>query len=138
MKSTAQQIYTDFNMRRLGYDFMGYEFDDKKQLSFHHLIVPHRDCKQMGLGKGYQYWNGVILRQDTAHDYLHLVEAKDYDRFLAITSEMIDEKALLKIELENLKRISDILNGFEREHCGDTTKKGKSLIKESYTRRLIR
>ena len=44
---------------------------NKNNLSFHHLIIPHRDCRTLGLGEGYLEWNGAILNQNTSHDYLH-------------------------------------------------------------------
>jgi len=34
--------------------------------------------------------------------------------------------------------IDDILTCFEREYCGIRTKKGYPLIKEEYTRRLLK
>lgn len=36
------------------------------------------------------------------------------------------------------KAIDSILRQFEIEHCSDRTKKGKLLIKEEYTKRLIK
>ena len=121
---------------KLGYDFMGYKVDKKNSLSFHHLIVPRRNCKECGLGEGYLFWNGAILRQDTSHDYLHLIESKDYDIFLAITSEMIDQNIKGYLDIDNLRRINDILKTFEREHYHDRNKKGKLLIKDSYFKRI--
>ena len=79
--------------------------------------------------------NGAVLNGKTSHPYLHIVEGRDYDMFLAITSEMIDENVLGRLDINNLKRIHDVLTQFEREHSSDTTKKGKLLIKEEYTRR---
>ena len=114
---------------------MGYDITNKSNLSFHHLIVPHRNCKAMGLGEGYLEWNGAILNQNTSHDYLHLIEAKDYDMFLAITSELIDENVKGHLDIDNLRRIHDILECFEREHSNDRSKKGKVLIKQEYMRR---
>ena len=32
---------------------MGYTFSKPNQLSFHHLIIPKRECPQAGLGDGY-------------------------------------------------------------------------------------
>ena len=121
---------------KLKIDFMGYEVSKINTLSFHHLIVPHRNCKTFGLGEGYVWWNGAILNQSTSHDYLHLIEVKDYDMFLAITSEMIDENVKGYLDKENLLRIRDILEQFEREHCSDRGKKGNLLIKDSYLRRV--
>ena len=42
-----------YDIKKLGYDFMGYTFRNINELSFHHLIVPHRDCERKGLGDGY-------------------------------------------------------------------------------------
>lgn len=51
---------------------------------------------------------------------------------MAITSEMIDENIKGSLDMDNLKRILDILHSFEREHCSDRGKKGNYLIKEEY------
>lgn len=139
MREITKQMIDDFNMKKLKYDFMGYEFKNTNQLSFHHLIVPRRNCKAMHIpSEGYVYWNGAILRQDTAHDYLHLIEAKDYERFLYLTSEMIDINIQRAILYEQLKNIHDCLCGFEREYSGKRTNKGHELIKEEYTRRILK
>ena len=66
-------------------------------------------------------------------DYIHeIIEHYDYDMFLAITSELIDENIQGKLSLENLRKIKDILLCFEREHCSTRTKKGNLIIKEDY------
>lgn len=127
-----------YKLKKLGYDFMGYDFNKTQQLSFHHLLIPRRYCGKYGLGEGYLWWNGVILRQNTSHEYLHVIESKDIDRFNAITSELIDENVKGYLDQENLFAIDDILNSFEREYSGTSTKKGKPLIKEEFTRRLVR
>ena len=136
MREITKLMINKFRIMKLGYDFMGYKVDKKSSLSFHHLIVPRRLCSQNGLGEGYLFWNGAILRQDTSHDYLHLIEAKDYDIFLAITSEMIDQNIKGYLDIDNLRRINDLLKMFEKEHCYDLGKKGKLLIKDSYYRRV--
>ena len=138
MRDITKIMIKKYALMKLKYDFMGYEFNNPNQLSFHHLIVPHRLCKSKGLGEGYIEWNGAILRQNTSHDYLHIVERYDLDMFNAITSEMIDENVKGYLDIENIKAIDDILNNFEREYCSARTKKGYPLIKEEYTRRLIR
>lgn len=138
MKEVTKQMIKNFKIMKLGIDFMGYEVKRKESLSFHHLVIPHRDCHLYGLGEGYLYWNGAILNQLTSHDYLHLIEAKDYELFLLITSEMIDENSKGYLDIENIRYIDDCLKAFEREHCSDRNKKGKLLIKEEYTRRMIK
>lgn len=135
MKEITKLMIKEYKLMKLGYDFMGYDITNKNNLSFHHLIVPHRNCKAMGLGEGYLERNGAILNQNTSHDYLHLIEAKDYDMFLAITSELIDENVKGHLDIDNLRRIHDILECFEREHSNDRSKKGKVLIKQEYMRR---
>ena len=135
MREITKLMIKEYKLVKLGYDFMGYDITNKSNLSFHHLIVPYRNCKAMGLGEGYLEWNGVILNQNTSHDYLHLIEAKDYDMFLAITSELIDENVKGHLDIDNLRRIHDILKCFEREHSNDRSKKGKVLIKQEYMRR---
>lgn len=135
MREITKLMIKEYKLMKLGYDFMGYDITNKSNLRFHHLIVPHRNCKDMGLGEGYLEWNGAILNQNTSHDYLHLIEAKDYDMFLAITSELIDENVKGHLDIDNLRRIHDILECFEREHSNDRSKKGKVLIKQEYMRR---
>ena len=135
MKEIAERMIKDFKIMKLGYDFMGYNVDKKSSLSFHHLIIPRRESRKYKIGDGYLYWNGAILRQNTSHDYLHLIESKDHDMFLAITSEMIDENIKGYLDISNLRYINDVLCQFEREYCSDLSKKGKLLIKEEYLRR---
>ena len=133
MREITKQMIDYYKIMKLGYDFMGYPVYQKNKLSFHHLIVPHRHSKEAGLGEGYLWWNGAILNQSTSHEYLHLIETKDFDMFSAITSEMIDENVKGYLDMENLKRILDILKCFEREHFADVGKsKGNYLIKDEY------
>ena len=132
MKNITEQMIKDFKIMKLGFDFMGYKVDKKQSLSFHHLIIPHRESKNYGIGDGYLYWNGAILKQNTSHDYLHVIERIDEEIFYLITSEMIDENIKGRLDINNLKRIHDLLLYFEREHDHDTSKKGKLLIKREF------
>lgn len=125
-------MYKKYALNKLKYDFMGYTFQNPDQLSFHHLLVPHRECKKLGLGDGYFPWNGAILRQDTSHNYLHIIEKYDYDRFLALTSEMLDENIKGHLDIQNLKAIDDILTSFENEYIDATFDKGNLIIKPEY------
>jgi hypothetical protein len=138
MREVTKIMIKKYSLDKLKYDFMGYPFNNVNQLSFHHLIVPHRLCKKEGLGEGYVEWNGAILRQNTSHDYLHTIEKYDLDMFNAITSEMIDENIKGFLDIENIMYIDDVLRNFEREYSGTRTKKGGLIIKPEYTRRLIK
>nr|DAE35548.1 MAG TPA: hypothetical protein [Caudoviricetes sp.] len=123
---------------KLGYDFAGYGVKKKQDLSFHHTIIAHKDSKIYGIGEGYLYWNGAILVQNTSHNYIHTIQNIDEEIYYLINSELIDENIKGKIDIENLIKIHDLLTYFEREHCSDRTKKGNPIIREEYTRRLIR
>ena len=132
MREVTKIMVNDFKIMKLGMDFMGYKVNRTKDLSFHHLIIPHRESKTYGIGEGYLYWNGAILRQDTSHEYAHVIEKIDPDIFYELTSEMIDENIKGRLDTDNLKRIHDLLLYFEREHDHDRTKKGKLLIKREF------
>ena len=132
MKEITKIMINDFKIMKLGYDFLGYKVNRKQELSYHHLIIPRRHCKEAGLGEGYLYWNGAILRQDTSHAYAHVIEKIDPEIFYELTSEMIDENIKGRLDIDNLKRIHDLLLYFEREHDHDTSKKGKLLIKREF------
>ena len=132
MRDITRVMVKNFQLKKKGYDFMGYTFTNPEQLSFHHLIIPRRDCKEKGLGDGYVYWNGAILRQDTSHDYLHIIERTDRDVFLAITAQMVEENLKGKVDIENLKRIRELLLYFEKHYENETFSNGKILIKKKF------
>lgn len=132
MKEITKEMINDLNINKLGYDQMGYNFKRIQDLSFHHTVVAKRNCKYLGFGDGYYYWNGSILVQKTSHDYLHLIEKYDKDRFYAITSELIDENMQRQILYNNLCYINSVLDSFEQEYCG------QRIIKDEFTRRLMK
>lgn len=137
MKLITNEMIKNFKIMKLGYDFMAYKVCRKESLSFHHLIVPKCECKKNGLGDGYLYWNGAILKQNTSHDYLHLIQKLDDYTFRMITSEMIDMNIKGHLDIENLKNIRQLLLKFEKEHKNDRNKKGILLIKREYIKERI-
>lgn len=132
MKQITIDMIRDYRINELKYDFMGYVFEDLRELSFHHLIVPRRDCPHKRLGDGYYKWNGAILVRDTAHDYLHLIEHYDEELFNLLTAEMIDQNVQNRLNIANLKRIRNILLAFEQEYGDEIDTHGKRLIKQRY------
>lgn len=130
MREVTKLMINEFKIKQLCYDFMGYSLQKGDIYTFHHLIIPNRH------GGPYARWNGAILCGRTSHPYLHLIEAKDYDMFCYLTSEMIDENVKGYLDIKNLRNIDDALTQFEREYSGARTRKGKVLIKEEYTRRV--
>jgi len=134
MKNITKLMINEYKIKQIGCDFMGYSLQKGDIYTFHHLIVPHRSCHDLGLGEGYFKWNGAILFT-TPHEYLHLIEKVNFDMFCNITSEMIDENVKGHLDINNIRRIHDILTQFEKENCSKRDKKGKILIKEQFTRR---
>ena len=137
MREITKLMIKEFNLKKLGCDFMGFHLNKGDRYTYHHLIVPHRHCKEMGLGEGYTRENGAILFT-TSHEYLHLIESKDLEIFNLITSEMIDENIKGYLDTYNLMKINDLLNCFEREHEYDRSRKGKILIKREYYNRIYK
>ena len=137
MKEVTSLMIDIFELKKLKYDFMGYTFTNSNQLSFHHLIIPKKDCKKAGLGDGYLFWNGAILKQQTSHDYLHIIERLDRNTFLKITNIMIEENKNQKLDLQSLKAIRYLLLQFERQYKEITKKDGKKLIRLNYIKDRI-
>lgn len=143
MKYVTKLMVNEFKIRKLKMDFMGYEVERNDGLSFHHLIIPHRDCKELGLGEGYLRWNGAILTQNNgykgsnSHDYLHIIEKYDPEIFCLITSEMIDENIKGRLDRDNLLRIKALLEYFEREYSNKRTKNGNLIVKEEYVLKRV-
>jgi hypothetical protein len=129
MKNISKLIIREMNIQRI--DMMGY-YLKKEDVSYHHLMIPNRENGPMTI------WNGAILNRSTSHPYLHLIESKDYEIFMRITSEMIDEKIKNRIDIENLKYINDLLCYFEKEFSNMKSKKGKLLIKNDYKERFLK
>ena len=132
MREVTKLMINDFRIMKLGYDFAGYKLVNRNDVSYHHYLVAKRDCKAMGLGEGYTYENGVILNARTSHPELHLVESKEEKLFYYITSEFLDMKNKGYLDIENLKRIQEILLEFEHKYRNATDRKGKRLIKREY------
>ena len=138
MRGITKLMVNDFNLKKLGYDFAGFHFNRTNELSFHHLIVPHKDSKSFGIGEGYVYWNGAILVQNTSHDYLHLIERINRPMFLAITDELVKENKQGYIDIDNIRRIHSIMEEFEDKYGDIRGKKGKLLVKREYVENRIK
>lgn len=130
MKHITKLMVNEFNIKRLGYDFMGYQLQKGDMYTAHHLIIPAR------FGGKLEKWNTAVLCGNSSHPYLHLIESKDEEIFYHITSEMVDMNILGRLDVDNLRKIDDLLRYFEKEHCSDRTKKGKLLVKDEYLRRF--
>ena len=139
MKPVTKLMIEKYNLKKLGYDFMGFKFNRTNELHFHHLIVPKKDCAFRNIEEeGYVMWNGAVLVQDTSHEYLHEIERLDRDRFEYITYFMVKMNINKNLDKYSLKQIEMILRGFEDDFSGLKNKKGKRLIKPAYYNRIYR
>ena len=93
MREVTKLMINEFKIKKLGYDFMGYSLQKGDIYTFHHLIVPNRN------GGAYARWNGAILFS-TPHEYLHTIEAKDYDMYLYINN-LLTKKHLSQLYTTN-------------------------------------
>lgn len=110
---------------------MGYKFKKPSDLSYHHAFRFDRD------GGKRNYENGVILVRETAHDYIHLIEAIDKDIFDYITFQFAIQKNEGYIDYECIKRINNVLNYFEKEYGHLRSNSGLYIIKEEYKKRIL-
>ena len=139
MKAVTNLMIREYNIKNLGYDFMGFTFKRTNELSFHHMIVPHKDCRRLHIEKdGYVKWNGAILVQQTSHEYLHLIEQYERERFNEITQIMIEMNKRGELNQDSLLQIEMLLRGFEDQYEGLSNNKGNRLIKTTYHNRIFR
>lgn len=111
-------------------DFMGYELQKDNKFTYHHIVK-----KEHGGGKNIK--NGAILTENS-HEYLHLIESKDYTKYQIINSlfKWVNESKKPP-QKEIYIIINKLLTQFEEEHKNDLNKKGNKVIKEKYLRRVL-
>lgn len=131
MGKLTERLFYDFDLHKLGYDFMGYMFDSKKELSYHHIQPRHYGGKTT-------YDNGAILNRHTSHNYIHTIEEMDFQLFIELSQILKDEHRAKKITPEHLKEINMLLTYFEQKFDQQYTKRGNLIIKEEYTRRRVK
>lgn len=129
MGSLANRLFYDFELHKLGYDFMGYYFDDKKEISYHHIQPRHYKGKTT-------YENGSLLVRETSHNYIHTIEEYEFNLFIELSQELIAEHKD-GITKEHLLAIRQMLEFFEQRYKDMYTKRGVPIVKEEYTRRRI-
>lgn len=121
MKPITKEMIKIYNLDKLC--FMGYTLD--KNATFHHIVKKEHGGKE-------DITNGAVLNP-YAHEYLHIIEYKDYDIFIAINKmlEIINNQKNRPTK-EQYQIISKLLSMFEKEHKGEKSSKGKTLIKHKY------
>ena len=110
-------------------DWMNYKLV-KKDVTFHH-IQKRCDNGKRTIG------NGALLMPN-AHNYLHLIECKDIDTYIAINKifKYINQQRYEPTK-EQREIIEYLLQEFERIHRWDKGSKNKLLIKHKYLDRWV-
>lgn len=130
MKKITQEMIHIFKMT--DFDWMGYELTkEANYFTFHHIIKKEHGGKE-------KINNGAILIGNSAHNYLHIIESRELDMYVYINKILkeINNQRYLPTK-EQLLKIYDCLEKFERDHSGDVNRNGDPLIKERYTKRII-
>ena len=110
-------------------DWMNYRLT-KKDLTFHHIFK-----REDGGSKDIS--NGALL-MPVAHQYLHLIEYKDINTYIAINKifKYINKQGCEPTK-EQRELIEYFLEEFERVHRWDKGAKGKLLIQKKYLERNL-
>ena len=124
LKQVTKDMIREWDMKSV--DWMGYKKRSDDIFTFHRLLIPNRE------GGPYAMQNGAILCGKTGHPYLHLIENVDYDTFTYLTSLLIDENALGRLDLEIIKEIDYTLKDFEKQYDRVRNSKKKRIIKPEY------
>lgn len=126
MDATLKTLINIYNMNDI--DWMGYKLQER--FSYHHII---KRCH----GGERTFNNGAVL-YISSHSYLHTIEYYDLDKYLFINNILKDiNNQRTMPTTEQLKQIDYILREFEKEHDGETSTRGKILIKEEYKKRNL-
>lgn len=132
MSKLRERLYNDYDLEKKGYDFMGYEFNSKKELSTHHILPRHSGGKT-------KKNNLCILNRYTSHNYIHLIEDTDYKVFLELSKYLLEEITKGEISQDQLLRINDALEFFEFKYRNEEDRHGEKLIKPEYkSKRIIK
>lgn len=131
MSRLRERLYREYNLEEIGHDFMGYGFNSKRELSTHH-IIPRNSGGQTKKN------NLCILNRDTAHNYIHLIEDYDYKVFLQVSKHLMEQVKMGKIDMDEIKRINELLCFFEDKFGKEETRNGNPLIKPEFKTRILK
>lgn len=108
-------------------DWMNYRLV-KKDVTQHHIVK-----REHG---GRLEWDNIALLMPTAHQYLHLIECKDIDTYVALnkTFKMINSRRDAPTDAQR-ELVEYLLCEFEKVHRWDKGSKGKLLIQRKYLER---
>lgn len=109
-------------------DWLNYEIVRKSDITVHHIIK-----KENG---GRLEWNNIALLLPHSHQYLHLIEYKDIETYIALNKifQMVNNQ-MEEPNKEQRELIGFLLGEFEKVHRWDKGSKGKLLLKRKYLER---
>ncbi len=120
------KIYVPYS----GLDWMNYRIV-RRDMTAHHIIK-----KEDG---GRLVYENIALLMPVAHQYLHLIECKDIETYLAINKIFsLVNKQGYEPTREQREIIEYLLNEFEKVHRKDKNSKGKKLIQYKHLQRGLK
>lgn len=110
-------------------DWLNYKLV-KKDLTFHHIVKKCEGGKEI-------ITNGALL-MNTGHQYLHIIEFKDFKTYKHINDifRIVNDQQYEPTK-EQRETLEYILQEFEIKHKNDRNSKGKKLIKLEYLQRNL-
>ena len=126
MKYIIKIMINQYNVQKI--DWMGYKLNKDNPYTYHHIVKREHGGKET-------IENGAILTR-IAHEYLNILEIRDREKYIYVNNvlKQINEQGFGPLKRQ-LLAIDFILKAFEKDHLGDSTKKGKVLIKNEYLKR---
>ena len=108
-------------------DWMNYKIV-KKDMTAHHILK-----KEDG---GKLEWDNIALLMPISHQYLHLIECKDMETYIALNKVfMMINKQMTEPTREQREFIEFLLREFESKHRWDKGSKGKLVLQKKYLMR---
>lgn len=108
-------------------DWLNYKLV-KKDVTFHHI--------QKRVDNGKREINNGALLMPIAHEYLHLIEYRDIDTYIAINQIFKFVNQQMREPTKEQREILEyLLKTFESKHKWDKNSKGKILIQRKYLER---
>ena len=110
-------------------DWMNYKLV-KKDITFHHIVKAENQGKRT-------IDNGALI-MPVGHQYLHLIECKDIETYIAINKifKYVNQQ-MCEPTREQREIIEYLLQEFEKVHRWDKGNKGKLLIQRKYLERSL-
>ena len=106
-------------------DWLNYRINKKSDMTAHHIIKKEH--------QGKLEWSNIALLLPVSHQYLHLIEHKDIDTYIALNKifQMINNQRE-EPNREQRELIEYLLREFEKVHKWDKGSKGKLLLQRKY------